>query len=586
MKKLYFLLFTILTTAVSLGQTTVFQESFETGNSGIPSETCNDNGSDFFTRTNGSDISSGYVVTGMDGTFFFAAQDIDGAPCTLNPQTLLFDDINISSFTNLTLAILLAEDDSSDGNEDWDGGDLFYIEVDYDNSGSFTKIMQFATTATTGFNVSAPMRDTNLDGIGDGTELTPTFGEFTISLGTGNLVDIRLVFVDLAAGDEDIAIDNIRVVDGFIANPTISITAPTNGTTFAPGTTSVNVEWSTANLGGSETVDITINGSQTTGVTSPFAVTTTDGQTYNITVDLVDGGVIDSDMTSFSVGSLTQVTDIAALIADVGSNGVGGFYEITGAVLVTHTDGFNNRQWIQDGNISGILMYDSGNVSTTYTVGDNVTGLKGTTTTSNGVLRFVPTEDSGIVASSGNPVTPQVVTIAAFNAAPDDYESELIRINNVTFDIGDGVVTFATGTNYNVSVGADIVIKRTDFFSADYIGQLVPVGQIPGIVGVAGEYNGTAQIYVRSLSDMTLSSSKFDLNEFAVYPNPTSTGFVNIVSKNNETIEATVFDILGKQVINSTVINNKLDVSNLNIGVYIMRLTQNNATITKKLVIK
>jgi len=71
-----------------------------------------------------------------------------------------------------------------------------------------------------------------------------------------------------------------------------------------------------------------------------------------------------------------------------------------------------------------------------------------------------------------------------------------------------------------------------------------------------------------------------------LYPNPTSLGFVNISSKNNETINATVFDILGKQVINSTVINNKLDISNLNAGVYIMRVSQNNATVTKKLVIQ
>jgi Secretion system C-terminal sorting domain len=83
-----------------------------------------------------------------------------------------------------------------------------------------------------------------------------------------------------------------------------------------------------------------------------------------------------------------------------------------------------------------------------------------------------------------------------------------------------------------------------------------------------------------------LSTEDVLIDGFSMYPNPTSLGYINIVSKNNETIKATVFDVLGKQVINSTVTNNKLDVSNLNMGVYIMRLTQNNATITKKLVIK
>ena len=84
---------------------------------------------------------------------------------------------------------------------------------------------------------------------------------------------------------------------------------------------------------------------------------------------------------------------------------------------------------------------------------------------------------------------------------------------------------------------------------------------------------------------VTLGTSDFKQDQFKLYPNPTSTGFVNIVSRYGETINARVFDILGKQVINSTVTNNKLDVSNLNTGVYIIRLTQNNSTVTKKLII-
>jgi hypothetical protein len=47
-----------------------------------------------------------------------------------------------------------------------------------------------------------------------------------------------------------------------------------------------------------------------------------------------------------------------------------------------------------------------------------------------------------------------------------------------------------------------------------------------------------------------------------------------------------VFDILGKQVKNEILSNNTLNVSNLNTGVYIVKITQNNASITKKLVIR
>ena len=590
MKKIYFLLFTLLITSLSFGQTTLFQESFETGNSGTTSMDCNDGSGDFFTRTDGSDISSAYVVSGGDGTFYFAAQDIDATECGNgnDVQTLLFDDIDISTYSNLTLAILLAEDDSSDGNEDWDGGDLFYVEVDYDNSGSFTKVMQFATTATSGFNVSAPMLDSDFDDIGEGTALTPTFAEFTAALGMGSLIDVRLVFDGLGAGDEDIAIDNVRIIDGFAAVPTISVTAPVDGTVFAPGTTSVNVEWTTANLAGGETVDIDVNGTVTTGVTSPFAVATTDGQAYNITVNLMDGAsIVDFEGVDFSVGSLTQVADVTALRADVTANGLGSFYEITGGSLLTHTDSFNSRKWIQDATISGVLIYDAaGVIATTYAIGDMITGLKGYTTESNGVLRFIPTEDSGVIASSMNPVVAQTVTIPDFNAAPDDYESELIELENVTFVEGDGVATFATGQNYTLSDGTNTTVKRTDFYGADYIGEIIPSTQLVSVTGVAGEYQGTSQIYVRSLSDMSLSVNQLDSNSFNVYPNPTNTGFVNITSSSSDVLQASVFDILGKQVIDSKVMNNQLNVSNLNAGVYILKLTQNNASITKKLVIQ
>ena len=47
-----------------------------------------------------------------------------------------------------------------------------------------------------------------------------------------------------------------------------------------------------------------------------------------------------------------------------------------------------------------------------------------------------------------------------------------------------------------------------------------------------------------------------------------------------------VYDILGKQVLNKTVNNNTLDVSGLTSGMYIMKVSQDNASITKKLVIQ
>ncbi|WP_242133744.1 DUF5689 domain-containing protein [Aestuariivivens marinum] len=281
------------------------------------------------------------------------------------------------------------------------------------------------------------------------------------------------------------------------------------------------------------------------------------------------------------------VADIAALRAHVDANGEGLYYEITAASLVTHTDGFQNRQWIQDSNIAGVLIYDPDGISSTYSVGDNVTGLKGQTEVSNGILRFIPTTDSGVIASSGNPVTPQTVTIPTFNSSPDDYESELIQVENVTFQEGDGIAVFGTGQNYTLEDGsANTLVKRTDFFLADYINTVIPDTQLASVIGVAGEFNGTAQIYVRSLNDFTLSTKNFEISGFSMFPNPTNLGYINLLSKSNAKMNVSVFDLLGKQVLKKEISNTILDLANLKTGLYIMKVSQDDATATTKLLIR
>jgi len=87
-------------------------------------------------------------------------------------------------------------------------------------------------------------------------------------------------------------------------------------------------------------------------------------------------------------------------------------------------------------------------------------------------------------------------------------------------------------------------------------------------------------------TNSVFSADQFDTNNFSLHPNPAKSNFVNITSTGSGAIQANVFDILGKQVINATVANGRLDVSPLNTGVYIVKLTQGAATTTKKLIIQ
>ena len=551
MKKIYFLLLTLLISAFSFGQTVFINEIHYDDAGGDAGEGVEIAG------PAGTDLST-YTLTPYNGN--------GGAPYSATSLSGTIPNEGGTGYGTVFFAITGLQNGAPDG-------------IALDNGGALVQFLSYEGSFAGVGGVANGVTSTDIGVSEDGT----VEGMSLQLIGTGN------VYTDFTWSAQSASSYNlINPGQTFgAASPTVIINSPSDAAVFAPGTTSVDVVFSTNNLVGGETVDITVNGSTTTGVTSPFNIVTTDGTTYNVTVDLVNGSVIDSDMVSFSVASLNTVADIAALRTDVTNNGEGRYYQITGGSLVSHTDSFNNRKWVQDNNISGMLIYDSGNViTTTYNVGDMVTGLRGYTQIVSGVLRFIPTSDSGVVASTGNAVIPQVVTIAAVNAAPNNYESELIQLNNVTFVAGDGVATFGTGQNYDVTDGGDTIIKRTDFFSADYIGQLIPSGSLPSLVAISGQFNGTAQIYVRSLSDFTLSVDQFETNNFSIYPNPTSIGFVTITSNNSEVMSVAVYDILGKQVINQTINNNRLNVSGLNSGIYIIKISQNNASVTKKLVIK
>jgi len=84
----------------------------------------------------------------------------------------------------------------------------------------------------------------------------------------------------------------------------------------------------------------------------------------------------------------------------------------------------------------------------------------------------------------------------------------------------------------------------------------------------------------------SLSATSKDLSSFNLYPNPSKSGFVNITSNKTGAIKAQVFDVLGKQVLNDLVADGRLNVSPLHSGVYIVKLTQNETSSTKKLIIQ
>jgi hypothetical protein len=71
----------------------------------------------------------------------------------------------------------------------------------------------------------------------------------------------------------------------------------------------------------------------------------------------------------------------------------------------------------------------------------------------------------------------------------------------------------------------------------------------------------------------------------SLFPNPNNTGKVYITSRLNLDKKVEVFDVLGKKVIDITLYTKELNISNLNPGVYIIKIKEGEASATRKLIV-
>lgn len=83
-----------------------------------------------------------------------------------------------------------------------------------------------------------------------------------------------------------------------------------------------------------------------------------------------------------------------------------------------------------------------------------------------------------------------------------------------------------------------------------------------------------------------LSVKSNAISGLKVYPNPISNGVLYISTEANTERTVQIFDLLGKQVLNITTSNEEVNVSTLNTGLYVVKITEGGNTATRKLVIK
>ena len=77
-----------------------------------------------------------------------------------------------------------------------------------------------------------------------------------------------------------------------------------------------------------------------------------------------------------------------------------------------------------------------------------------------------------------------------------------------------------------------------------------------------------------------------EVKGFKMYPNPAYGEEVYITTETNGKKEIQIFDVFGDVVLHDRIATNTLNISKLVPGVYVLQVTENKKTMTRKLVVK
>lgn len=101
-------------------------------------------------------------------------------------------------------------------------------------------------------------------------------------------------------------------------------------------------------------------------------------------------------------------------------------------------------------------------------------------------------------------------------------------------------------------------------------------------------HNATNGLYIDNLkikSDANLNTSKNEISGLNVYPNPVTNGKLFLITDSLEDKSVTIYDLLGKVILQNQVSNGSLDVTTLKKGVYLLKISQGTASSNRKLII-
>ncbi len=92
--------------------------------------------------------------------------------------------------------------------------------------------------------------------------------------------------------------------------------------------------------------------------------------------------------------------------------------------------------------------------------------------------------------------------------------------------------------------------------------------------------------FVSSLAFGQTNQNTGDIVGLNIYPNPVTNGKVFINTPQNAPKKVLIYDVLGTQVLELTLMGTELNLSNLDSGIYVLRIFEKDKMATRKLIIK
>lgn len=210
-----------------------------------------------------------------------------------------------------------------------------------------------------------------------------------------------------------------------------------------------------------------------------------------------------------------EVANLAALYNDYENPNEAQIYKVTGDVVVTHKDSYNNRVFVQDADMengASIQIYETPSYNK-LNVGDVISNLTGKLSLYNKLLRITPSTSSLTVPSQSHTLHVDTLTFSEIQNNLLDYQSALVCVENVVFEGATG--NFETGENYTLKQNEETLTFRTDYYGANYIGQAIPTTEPQNITGIIIQFNNNAQIAARNANDIQVAPCPVPTNLFA-----------------------------------------------------------------------